>query len=222
MANDQSGENWYEWHRGYDRPGSSLQRRLAIVQQQIRAALDAAAPGPIRVVSLCAGQGHDLIGALRDHPRAADVHARLVELDPRNCELARAAAPAGVEVFCGDASDTSSYEGAVPAHLVLANGVFGNISDEHIVRTIGTLRSFCAPGATVTWTRHRRPPDLTPRVRQWFIDAGFAEVAFEGSDEFVFGIGVNRLKRAPDPFEPGVHMFDFVGSDQNWEQGQPA
>ena len=150
------------------------------------------------------------------------MHARLVELDPRNCEAARTAAPPGVEVVCGDASDTSSYAGAVPAALVLANGVFGNISDEHIVRTIGILPSLCAPGATVTWTRHRRPPDLTVDVRRWFLDAGFAEVAFEGSDEFVFGVGVNRLERAPDPFVPGVKMFDFVGSDQNWERGQPA
>jgi hypothetical protein len=150
------------------------------------------------------------------------VQARLVELDPRNCELARAAAPAGVEVLCGDAADTSSYAGAVPAHLVLANGVFGNISNDDIVRTIGILRSLCAPGATVTWTRHRRPPDLTGDIRQWFVDAGFAEVAFEGVEGFVFGVGVNRLERAPDPFEPAVKMFEFLGSDQNWEQGQPA
>jgi hypothetical protein len=187
------------------------------LQLHIGGVLDAAAPGPIRVVSLCAGQGHDLIGVLRDHPRAADVRARLVELDPRNCELARAAAPAGVEVFCGDAADTTSYAGAVPAELVLANGVFGNISDEHIERTIGILRSLCAPNATVTWTRHRRPPDLTPAIRQWFVGAGFQEIAFEGSDEFVFGVGVNRLDRAPDPFVPGVKMFDFVGSDQDWD-----
>ena len=135
------------------------------MQRHIGAALHAAAPGPIRVVSLCAGQGHDLIGALDGHPRAADVQARLVELDPHNCDAARAVAPPGVDVLCGDASDTTSYAGAVPAELVLACGVFGNISDDDIVRTIETIRSLCAPGATVIWTRHRREPDLTPEVR---------------------------------------------------------
>ena len=68
---------------------SPLRKRLAIVQAQIRDALDRCAPGPIRVISMCAGQGHDLIGALDGHPRAADVRARLVELHPRNCEAAR-------------------------------------------------------------------------------------------------------------------------------------
>ena len=169
------------------------------MQRHIRAAVDACAPGPIRVVSICAGQGHDLIGALDGHPRAADVRARLVELDPRNCDAARAAAPPGVEVVAGDASDTSAYAGAVPAELVLAYGVFGNISDDDIARTIETLPSLCAPGATVIWTRHRRPPDRTDDIRRWFVDAGFDEVAFEGPDGFVFGVGVNRLDPTARP-----------------------
>jgi hypothetical protein len=186
------------------------------VQRHIRATLDACAPGPIHIVSLCAGQGRDLIEAIDGHPRAADVRARLVELDPRNCDAARAAAPSGVEVVTGDASDTSAYAGAVPAEIVIACGVFGNISDADILRTIETLPSLCAPAATVIWTRHRRPPDRTSEVRQWFVDAGFDEVAFEGPEGFVFGVGVNRLARLPEPFEPDVKMFSFVGSDQNW------
>jgi len=193
-----------------------LQRRLAIVQRHVRATLDSCAAGPIRVISLCAGQGRDLIGAIDGHPRAGDVRGRLVELDPRNCDVARATAPTGVEVVAGDASDTSAYGGAVPAEVVLACGVFGNISDEHIRRTIETFPSLCAPAATVIWTRHRRPPDRTPDIRTWFGDAGFDEVAFEGPDGFVFAVGVNRLVRPPEPFQPDVKMFEFVGSDQHW------
>jgi hypothetical protein len=194
---------------------------LAIVQGHIRAALDDRAPGPIRVISMCAGQGHDLIGALEGHPRAPDVRARLVELHPTNCERALASAPVGVDVLCGDASMTASYDGAVPADIVLANGVFGNISDADIVNTIETLPSLCAPGATVTWTRHRREPDLTPRIRQWFEAAGFTEVAFEGPEGFIFGVGVNRLAKPPEPFRE-TKMFEFLGSDQNWETSEPA
>jgi len=180
------------------------------VQQHIRAALDACAPGPIRVVSMCAGQGRDLIGAVHGHARAGDVRARLIELDPRNCAAARAAAPAGIEVVAGDASNTSAYAGAVPAELVVACGVFGNIPDGHIERTVRTLPSLCAPNATVIWTRHRKPPDRTVDIRRWFGQAGFDELAFEGHDEFVFGVGVNRLARPPDPFAPGIKMFDFA------------
>jgi hypothetical protein len=132
-----------------------------------------------------------------------------------------ASAPAGVDVLCGDASMTASYDGAVPADIVLANGVFGNISDADIVNTIETLPSLCAPGATVTWTRHRREPDLTPRIRQWFEAAGFTEVAFEGPEGFIFGVGVNRLAKPPEPFRQ-TKMFEFLGSDQNWETSEPA
>ena len=84
--------DWYTWHHDYDEPGTALARRLAAVQDQIRTALDAAPPGPLHAVSLCAGQGRDLIGALAGHPRRDDVSARLVELDPRNAAAARAAA----------------------------------------------------------------------------------------------------------------------------------
>lgn len=81
--------DWHRWHDEYDRPGSALTRRLRAVQLQIRAVLDGARPGPLRVISLCAGQGRDLLGVLADHPRRDDVRARLVELDPRIAEVAQ-------------------------------------------------------------------------------------------------------------------------------------
>src|SRR5262245_65976246 len=83
-------QDWQAWHAPYDEPGSPLARRLAIVQRRIREAVDAAPSGPLRVVSMCAGQGRDLIGALRDHPRRHDLVARLVELDASIAETARA------------------------------------------------------------------------------------------------------------------------------------
>jgi hypothetical protein len=165
---------------------------------------------------MCAGQGHDAIGALAGHPRAGDVQARLVELNEENVVRARATAPPGVGVLCADASNTDAYAGVVPADVVLANGVFGNISAIDIEHTVSHLPSLCAPNATVVWTRHRRDPDLTPAIRAWFVAAGFDEVAFEAPDGFIFGVGVHRLVRDPDPFVPGVKLFDFVGSDQNW------
>src|SRR5580693_1716463 len=116
-----SEHDWYAWHADYDNPGSGLSRRLGWVQDRVRAALDDAPPGPFRAISLCAGQGRDLIGVLVSHPRRADVTARLVELDPRNTEVAhRLAAEAGlsnVEIVTGDASRTSAYADLVPADL---------------------------------------------------------------------------------------------------------
>jgi hypothetical protein len=207
------GRDWRAWHSEYDVPDSRLARRLAVVQGFVRDALDGYPPGPIRAISICAGEGRDLLGVLADSSRAGDVTARLVELDPELAARAATRAPPGVDVVCGDASTTTTYAGAVPADLVLACGIFGNISDDDIHNTVRLLPTLCAPDATVIWTRHRRAPDLTWEIREWFAAAGFDEVAFAGSDEFLFGVGAHRLTATPAPFVPAVRLFTFVGYD---------
>jgi hypothetical protein len=208
-------KDWLAWHRPYDEAGSPLQLRLAAVQAHIRRALGACPPGPIRVVSMCAGQGRDLLEVLVEHPRRADVTARLVELDERNVDQARSAVDGagltGVEVVKADASSTSTYEPLVPADLLLVCGVFGNITDADIRTTVGALSSLCAPGATVIWTRYPRDPDLLPSVDGWFRDAGFELVSLEtGPGGSQFGVGVHRLTALAQPYRPGVRLFSFL------------
>ena len=144
-----SEQDWVAWHEPYDRPGSSLQRRLELVRLRIGRALDGAPPGRVDVISMCAGQGRDLLGVLAGHPRRGDVVARLVEADPRNATRARETASAAgldrVDVVTGDASVTTAYAGMVPADLVLVCGVFGNISDADVRNTVAQL-----PGAVPT------------------------------------------------------------------------
>jgi hypothetical protein len=206
---------WLEWHSQYEDPDSRLNRRLATVQAAITAWLDSARRGPLQVVSACSGQGRDVIGALAGHPRAHDVRALMVELDEGNVTVARTLAAEaglpGVTSVVGDASLTEAYAEAVPADLVLMCGVFGNISDADIERTISLLPGFCTPGATVVWTRHRRAPDATPVVREWFAAAGFEELSFVAPEDAVFAVGVHRLVADPAPFDERLRMFDFVG-----------
>jgi hypothetical protein len=99
--------DWVEWHRDYDDPGSLLSRRGELAQGHLHAGLERAPAGNVHLISLCAGQGRDVIGVLTRHPRRHDVRARLVELDERNAALARQAAQAaglgGVEVPRADA-----------------------------------------------------------------------------------------------------------------------
>jgi hypothetical protein len=213
-----SRRDWHEWHEPYDDPASRLSHRLAIVQRLLREALDACRPGAIRLVSICAGQGRDVTEVLADHPRRTEVTAKLVELDPRNVEAARRVVAArglqGVDVVQANAGTTDAYLGAVPAEVILVCGVFGNITDEDVARTIRTLPSLGAPGASVIWTRHCNPPDLTPAIRGWFEQAGFAELAFEHPEGTWFGVGHHRLEGEPVPFEPGRTMFEFVGYDR--------
>jgi len=207
--------DWVGWHKAYDERGSSMERRLRVVQRRVAEALDDAPPGHVRIISMCAGQGRDLLGPLAQHPRRADVTARLVELDATNAAVAREAARDtrldGVDVVCGDGSVTTAYEGAVPADLVLVCGVFGNVPDGDVAHTITALPALCGTRATVIWTRHRLPPDLTPAIRAWFAEKGFDEVAFDSEEPHAFGVGTHRLRIQPLPFIPRLRLFDFVG-----------
>ena len=96
------------------------------------------------LVSLCAGQGHDVIGVLPDHPRRGDVRAVLVESDARNVVLARRAAAGqglpGVEVRQADAGLVAGFADVLPADVLLLCGIFGNVSDHDIRRTVQTAR----------------------------------------------------------------------------------
>jgi hypothetical protein len=218
-------QDWARWHDSYDDPSSPLSTRLATVRAHLADAITAAPPGSVSLVSLCAGQGHDVLGVLPDHPRRDDVIPLLVELDPRNARLAAARASrkglARVEVREADAGLTASYADALPADVLLLCGIFGNVSDDDIRATVTATPALCAPGGTVIWTRHRRPPDITPLIREWFAAAGFAEVAFEapGTGSTLIGVGVHRRPadpawRAPATGLPGERLFTFTAGHQ--------
>ena len=220
MSDDQGGtpdsprlRDYVAWHDAYGDPTSSLSARLRQVQTQISAWLDRT-PGPVRVLSSCAGQGHDILGVLEQ--RVEDrtrVTGALVERDPTNAAVSRdwiARLGVGFTVVEADAGTTSAYAGLVPADLVLLSGIMGNISAADIERLVHTSRQFCAPNATVLWTRGAQDPDLGPDIRRWFADAGFAEVA---CDEWIEGtgmrVGVERLAAPPEPLRPGEPIFTF-------------
>ena len=205
---------WAQWHDAYSDPDSPLSRRLTVVQAHIRRSLDTAPDGPIRAVCLCAGEGSDLLPVLAEHPRRGDMEGRLVERDPGLAERARERARdlglTGVEVLTADAAEASAYASSVPAQLVMVCGVFGNLTNDDVRHTISRLPMLCAPAATVMWTRHRQPPDLTPAIRRWFTESGFEEVAFDSPGSGAFGVGCHRLAAEPAPLAPEVRLFTFV------------
>jgi predicted RNA methylase len=211
--------HWESWHAPYEDPASNLSLRLRTVQAMVRRGLDAVPPdhaGPVRVVSLCAGQGRDVIDVVAEHPRRDEVFALLVERDPALVAFARARAEAAgvgkaVRVVEGDASVTRRYVDHVPADLVLVCGIFGNISADDITATIDALPSFCRPGGCVVWTRHRRPPDATPAIRASFAAAGFTELAFMAPEGTIMTVGYHRFDGDTMPFNPDRRLFDFVG-----------
>jgi hypothetical protein len=212
MADAARPIDWQVWHEGYE-SDTPLRRRLEIVQRRIGEFLDGFAGTPVRVLSMCAGEGRDLLGALDSRERR-DVTGRLVELDPELALRASAHAQAlgltDLEVRVGDAADTRLYEGAVPADLVLVCGVFGNISDADIENTLRALPMFAAPDATVIWTRHRREPDMTVNIRRWLEESGFDNTAYDPvPDSDTKGtVGVARFRGQTQPLRD-EHLFTF-------------
>jgi SAM-dependent methyltransferase len=208
--------DWSAWHDQYDVADSWMARRLRTVQAQVRAALSDAPAGGLKVISLCAGEGRDLLDVLAEHPRRDDVRARLVELDPRNTAVALEwAGRAGlhqVEVVTGDASLIGHYEDMAPADLVLVCGVFGNIADADIEHTIAACNQLCKTGGTVIWTRHRAVPDRVPLICEWFEAQGF-ELRWLSAPDAGFGVGVHRFVGAPQPLRRRTRLFEFVGYD---------
>lgn len=209
--------DWQAWHEHYADDEHPLRDRLAAVVELTSEAVGAAPPGPVRLASLCAGDGRDVVGALAGHPRRADVTVRLVELNGDLAQRARAALDAtGVagDVVTGDAGTTTVLADVVPVDVLLLCGIFGNVSDADVERTIAAVPSLCRPGATVLWTRHRRPPDLTPAIRRWFDRAGCTMLdrrtgGGDGTDSVrQWAVGAERFDGPAEAFRPAP-LFRF-------------
>ncbi|MCG5441411.1 class I SAM-dependent methyltransferase [Micromonospora sp. NIE79] len=208
------GKDWYAWHSPYADEGSPLARRLRLVQHHVATWLDERPGKPASVVSMCAGQGRDILDVLASRPDATRAEVTLIEWDPRNVAAARARAATQnldtVTVIQADAGDLASYRQAAPADLVIMAGVLGNISDADAHATINALPQLCAADATVIWTRTRRAPDLTPRIRTWLADAGFAEQAFHAPDGVLFSVGVHRFAGTTEQLDTNGKIFKFI------------
>jgi SAM-dependent methyltransferase len=205
------------WHDAYGDPSSSLSRRLRVVQDLIGRWLDVTSPRPVRVVSLCAGDGRDLLEVMAARDDSDRVTAALVELDPDLADEARGRAGPWprVDVRTADAGDPSVYADLPHADLVLLCGVLGNVSDADVEHTIASLPALCAPGARVIWTRTRREPDLTPSVRNWLAGNGFREVDFVPIPDSSAAVGVHDLTAdPPGRLGPG-RLFTFVDESPN-------
>jgi hypothetical protein len=215
--------DWSAWHDEYENAGSELNARKRAVQAQVAKIVEQRPPGPVTIVSICGGQGREVIGALETHPRRADVRGRIVELDAENAAFARAWAQEAqlgdLEVVTGDASIADSYAGLPPVDLVVISGVFGHLSDADRQRTVGFLRQICRQGGCVVWTFFRRNEEQTARLRGYFAGQMFDEEEFETlSGEYAFTIARNRYLGAPALFEPHAKIFTFGSSREKREE----
>ena len=210
--------DWHEWYRHYDDPASSLSLRLETVRARLALLLEAA-DGPVRLLSLCAGDGRDTLPVLA--ASGADVTAVLVELDPILSATARESAVAlglgAVEVRTADAGTTASFADVAPVDVLLECGVFGNVTDADIARTVAATPSLLRAGGHVVWTRGNNVPvdptsydgDPAELVRVLFDDAGFAEVDYV-ADPSGYRVGVHRWPGPTGRPDPEARLFTFV------------
>jgi hypothetical protein len=214
--------DWLAWHREYAEPDSSLARRRQVVQRYLRRTLAelastslAPADGPIRLLSLCAGDGGDVLEVLAGPP-PVPVRALLVELDPELADRARTLAArlglADVLVRTADAGRPANYGELAPAHIVLACGVFGNVGQDDVRRTIDALPGLLCPAGRVIWTRGRGVDgtDASQPIRRLFAERGFTELDFTAPDDAKFRVGLHRLDRVPmGSTEVPAELFRF-------------
>jgi hypothetical protein len=211
------GRDWHAWHEEYADPTSSLSRRLAEVRSQLTALL-ADCTGPVRLLSLCAGDGRDMVSVLAATESAVD--ACLVELDPELAEAARqAAVEAGVEleVRTADAGVVATFQDRLPVDVLMLCGIFGNLADADVVRTVAAARVMVATGGAVIWTRGNGVPgdptaqtdDPAEWVRGRFEAVGFEPVVFVKPDDASYRVGVERQRKLVDQELP-ERLFSFV------------
>lgn len=205
--------DYLAWHRAYDDPSSDLSWRLEHVQRFIEAALDRHS-GELGVLSVCSGDGRDVLEVLAGRAEADRCAVTLIEIHPEIAQQARdAAARSGlrhVEVRTADAGLTDAYTGAVPADVVVLVGIFGNIDDADLERTINTAPQLCRPGATLIWSRGRDRDDHNNAIRTWFAEAGFSELDYLARDTGTRpALGVVRFDGTPPPLVVGRRLFTF-------------
>ena len=177
--------DWNQWHRSYDDPATSLARRLVVVQRRLVESIVALNPGPQRIVSLCAGDGRDLLPILSapawSHRRRCSSSSSIPELANAARRAAMAAGLYTVRVVEGDAADTSLLSDHRPIDLLLLCGIFGNVSELDIRTTIGAAAALVREGGHVNGQRGDGDPDLRPQVRRSFRSAAWPRCPSTGT-----------------------------------------
>ena len=208
--------DYLQWHDAYDDPGSDLSRRLSVVQGHIRDRLNATT-GPIRVLSVCSGDGRDILDVLAERSDRERVSGALLELHEGVAERARQRIDElGIadrfEVRTVDAGLTDSFIDAVPADIVLLVGIFGNIHPPEIKALIDTVPQLARPDALVLWTRGRSVPGgggRTSEIAAWVRNAGCAELSITAPADAQFVVGAAEFRGMPEPLRTGRRLFTF-------------
>jgi hypothetical protein len=209
--------DWAQWHDLYD-VSLPLKERLLAVRAQIAAAA-AKVPGTsVHLVSLCAGDGRDVIGTFAAAEARHDVHATLIASHPALVTRGQAAVEhlglAGRITFrCADVTHSSTYVDLRPAQIIVLSGVFGNLKARDMPRLIVALPSLCDREASVIWTRNVFDDDAkaTQLIRECFVAADFTEEVVVRTPLGFFAVGTHAFRGVRRPLSVNTTLFAFTG-----------
>lgn len=213
--------NWNHWHKHYD-VAADFQGRLQVVGDCITAALSECPAGPIRVVSMCAGDGRDLLNALAGHSRRDDITAWLLDTHHASLERGKGlAASAGLEqrvhFLRADAALAHSYRDLIPVDVLILSGMLGHLRNASVPDFLQALPMLCRPGTSLIWSRHlviHGGQQQAPLIRQVLSRAGFRELGYHQTSATGFAVGRSRFEGAVPAFAPERVLFEFVGLDR--------
>jgi hypothetical protein len=209
---------WNAWYKHYH-TSPNLQTRLRIVRRQIRAAVHERPAGPVRLLSICAGDGRDVITALADHPRRDDVQATLLDthrdaIERGQATVARIGMEKQIRFRAADATKAVSYQGIVPADVVLVSGVLGHLLPDSVTTLIRSLPGLCRPGGELVWNRHLTISNgcrMVPEIRRLLGKHGFQELHFEVTGPDEFACFRHRFLGESASLDPKDVLFEFYG-----------
>lgn len=207
-------DRWRGWpERAYQ--GGRYQPRLLAVQSHLADCLDRAPRGPVRIISMCAGDGRDVIGVLASHPRRHDAAAWLVELSHRSVAAGnRHKTTVGLDdtvaLLHADATAYATYRDIAPADVVLVCGVWGHVPAPERTRLVFGLAALCRPGAAVIWTRGvGRGINRYHEIALHFAPASWQSVRVSSTADGRWAVATNRYCGPPRPLPGAGHLFHF-------------
>lgn len=209
-----SSRAWKGWpDEAYQQ--DSYQLRLAAVQEHVAQSIELAPHGPVRVISVCAGDGRDIIGSLESHRRRRDVVAWLVELDSQSVAAgirnARSAGLANAVNFInGDATLYLTYKDIAPSDVVIVCGVWGHVPPQERSLLVRGIASLCKSGGRVIWTRGvSRSMARFREIQSHFVGPLWETVKVSFTLDHKWAIATNRYCGSPSDLPQSGRMFHF-------------
>ena len=161
--------------------------------------------GPIRILSLCAGDGRDVFARAGGRDRRCGTRRRWSSSTTSSPTSPDDGSPHdGIEVRHGDAGDWRGSSTFCPSTCCCSAASSATSRSLTFARRSPPCPrcSLQGHGDLDPWPV-RPDEDLRPTIRRWFADAGLSEVAFDGDPER-FGVGVARKGTGPASTSPAT------------------